>query len=845
MTSIIDDFTDIYRVITDDIIEKKKIECNKNQNSKGFDCDKGDYEIMDVDIDSRLSTSNYSQDNINNYKQRIQESSVLFMKNYNNNDDDEDEVQYITHIDTQINSFQNNKTNYETADTYIILVRNIVLAYIAKIFVFDFIFGGNILTQKRQATLERYENFKEEHKGRYDRHKRKYQILGFGQDIVSTFGEMFLCKLDEYIINGLVIGSIVWLIFTYIENRIKLRIKELNKKILKLKDIKEDDIKKIIKNITEIPSNIDDNDSFNSNVKNIVLEYKRIKDKNLTNNKFSKNDKIKNMNVFFDDIKHIIQVNDNRFNDMVIDNQDQVICLMKLITHKGKSNGSDCQNDTTINCGLNIDCGFFGVLQDQYGQYLNILVDSEFKNGLEEIGNNYNIVDDFFNNIQNNVIDSSIQYTLKNSVVFKIINNIFMIKIHHYGLKKIQFVKYIYKYFDNYETNNNINKNDMINNYKTIINMIYENYTIYNSINNVDDNFYGKNLISKFRFSEILNKYTTDDILKMILSLEKTIKDIEDFKQIYKEDIMDEIEIEKNKNKLFSYFVIVFMLSSIAKMLSYILGVTSLCDNKPQKNVYNTFLLILSVVCGVVMFNTILYSHWFKSSVDISFKESIILDSNNKFTNKLHEMHQYLKYLYDVKKLDTNNVENLSGIFDKFNIKYFKYKKKELNLDILLFSKFNSGNNYTIIDRNDIVNLISSELYTKTSDVIRLYECCSFLRQTKDKKVFLPYHEISLNVIYLLITLFVFFYIFSDPGLNPFILFENVLQLNKEIKIRKNVQKGSGNKLIGGESNSNDSAINIEENTWMLLYIFIIYISIKFTELLYKSNVEYERSLYK
>ena len=146
---------------------------------------------------------------------------------------------------------------------------------------------------------------------------------------------------------------------------------------------------------------------------------------------------------------------------------------------------------------------------------------------------------------------------------------------------------------------------------------------------------------------------------------------------------MDEIEIEKNENNLFSYFVIVFMLSSIAKMLSYILGVTSLCDNKPQKTVYNTFLLILSVVCGVVMFNTILYSHWFKSSVDISFKESIILDSNNKFTNKLHEMHQYLKYLYDIKKLDTNNVENLSGIFDKFNIKYFKYKNKELNLDIL------------------------------------------------------------------------------------------------------------------------------------------------------------------
>ena len=88
-------------------------------------------------------------------------------------------------------------------------------------------------------------------------------------------------------------------------------------------------------------------------------------------------------------------------------------------------------------------------------------------------------------------------------------------------------------------------------------------------------------------------------------------------------------------------------------------------------------------------------------------------------------MHQYLKYLYDVKKLDNDNVENLSGIFEKFNIKYFKYENNELNQKVLLFSKYNSGNDYTILDRNDIINLISSELYTKTSDVIRLYECCS------------------------------------------------------------------------------------------------------------------------
>ena len=49
---------------------------------------------------------------------------------------------------------------------------------------------------------------------------------------------------------------------------------------------------------------------------------------------------------------------------------------------------------------------------------------------------------------------------------------------------------------------------------------------------------------------------------------------------------------------------------------------------------------------------------------------------------------EYLKYLYDVKKLDNDNVENLSGIFEKFNIKYFKYEDNELNQKVLLFSKY-------------------------------------------------------------------------------------------------------------------------------------------------------------
>ena len=158
------------------ILEIKKNECNKKINDKGFDCDTGDFEITDIDINSRMNSNNYSFDNIRNYKKRIEESGNLFIKNPNIEDNDDEEPQYITHIDnSQISSFQNNKNNYESVDTYLILVRNIILAYIAKIFVFD-LFGGNILTQKRQSTLERYEKFKEEHKQLYDRHKRNIKF---------------------------------------------------------------------------------------------------------------------------------------------------------------------------------------------------------------------------------------------------------------------------------------------------------------------------------------------------------------------------------------------------------------------------------------------------------------------------------------------------------------------------------------------------------------------------------------------------------------------------------------------------------------------------------------------
>lgn len=866
MTSIIDDFTAIYNEITNDIIQKKKITCNDSSYTLSYNCDNiydittnGDG-IKNDDIDIRLSTENYSLENINSYKDSIRNQAKVFARNnlYYDVDNidtlDINERVYHTHIDTQISSFKSIKNNYKLLDNILLWLQWFIMGFLIKRYIWDFMFkspdpskGGSNSTT---TDLMKNRYFQK----RADRVK-DFIFKGKGFDI---------CILDEYILTGAPVISITWLAFDVIRNTIKNKENELNINIKKLENIQDNNMTLIIDSITGTNglSNISNtNTNFKKNIKTIVNEYKKIKDKNLTNNRYSKNEKIKSMNKFFNEMKHIVLITDNKFSEMVIDNEDQIICLMKMITHEGNLNGTDCLNDTTTLCNLNLDCGFRGIVKEQYLNFRNSIEDNainttNFKNGLEEIIDiNDSKITEFFDNIQKNVIDSSIQFSIKNSPVFKIINNIFMLKIKYYGLKKIQFFKYIYKYFSKDNSANNINKQDLINNYKTLINMIYENYTIYTNINDHKE-YLTSNMISKNRFSEIMNKYTNDDLLRIILKLEKTINEIEDFKNIYKEDITTDINIDKNQNRNFFNFFVVLLISSISKSIGFILKILSneSCDGSSNKNnespLIEKVLKVLTIMTVVVLLNSIIYSYWFKKSVDIKFKESIILDSSNKFLGKLHDLHQYFKYLHNMKKLDVNNVDELNNIFDKFNIKYFKYNNPETNNNILLFSKYNSGNNYTILDRNDIMNIISEQLYLKISDVIKIYECCSFLKESQ-KKVILPYQEISLNIIYIILTVVVFIYIFSDQTLNPFYLFDEILDNKKELSLYQKISdktiKNRTNKIgsqTGGNNDSYGQIKKLRAPTQYLIYITTIYLSTKFINLLYTSNIEYEKSLY-
>tara|TARA_B100000029_G_C17022282_1_gene759030 strand:- start:284 stop:607 length:324 start_codon:yes stop_codon:yes gene_type:complete len=105
-------------------------------------------------------------------------------------------------------------------------------------------------------------------------------------------------------------------------------------------------------------------------------------------------------------------------------------------------------------------------------------------------------------------------------------------------------------------------------------------------------------------------------------------------------------------------------------------------------------------------------------------------------------------------------------------------------------------------------------------------------------------------------TIVVFMYIFSDPTLNPLYLFDEVLNGRKELSLYQQLSDKSLQASIrnvsqnrkgqsGGNPNSNDGQIkNLRNSTQNLIYIVTIYLSIKFINLLYTSNIEYEKSLY-
>ena len=841
MASIVDDYLSTYNNIVEPIISRKKDYCDSTSSGINYNCT-DIYIISQTDINLFLNdTANVD---LEKYKVNIRDSARNFLKDRRIEDSHlNKDTEYYFIIDREIDFYTKIDNNYNTVIKIIETIKYITILYLFYIYfaIPLFMEGGNENLDYKKAI----NNLKD--KG----------------------------KLKSSVLDGGTLISVCYLMFETINSYFKQEHDINESKINKLNQLNNSDgaitkLKNLIQTFSTSLIN-------SGNLYSFITNFKKVNKENLTNNNYSKNNKIKKMNEFFTEMKQIILINDNKFNNVLVDNHSQIICLMKLLLHQNQDSMSQNEIDNK-NCSIGMDEGFEGLLK--YNK-----ISSNDNNGIKRTfydENNFKkIISDFYNKIKTEVIDTSYKNTLGNNEVFKTICNIFIVRIKYYNLKKIDFIKYIYKYFSYHkEKEGKLSKLEIINNYKSLINIIYERYELWSNINNKKE-YLVSNIISKSRFIQIMNKYETTDIKNLIEKLDETIDDIQDYKHIYREDILDDIKIKHNHDtRLKKLFYVVFI-SSILQLIGFLTtGYVFPPNNanitpKQKEKTTKVVLKNLTLISILLFFNILLFSNWFKSSADTAFERATILDSNNKFLDKLHELHTGLDLLKKVKD-DPSSIDlvpeyNIYShrIPDNVNGKKYYYKK-------------NSDKNYTLLDKSDVNNFVIEDLYLKMSDLLRLHSCCSFLKE-QDKKVVLPYHEIVTNFLLILVTITVIFYLISDPSINPFDIF-NRLITNKKIRDRKiknmleektkqkggQVTENNAESPPSLETNStmntftaepveqnnrsnpepivlnapSNNEINVDDSALYVLYITAIFISNKFTTTLVTSNIEYEKSLY-
>lgn len=561
----------------------------------------------------------------------------------------------------------------------------------------------------------------------------------------------FITIMGELICNPLTI--IILLIFILItfnslrEDRIN-KIKNKEKRII---IIQEDDISRLHTSITNLKTelekilcnsdpNIDpeklltDSGETHVNINNLsnkfvefITDFEELQ-KNNMKNELLKQTQINEINELFNEFKGVLYRTDNKFNNLIEDNSTEIYCLMNLLLNRNK-----CSDEIkSINCELNNKCGIQGLI--------DVNSKEGFNNGLEDITNEDIVI--FFDKLTKNTFNNNMKYELKNSKLYNIIVNIFIIKIYQNDIKQKDFVKYIKSHFEKINLKENgieINKFDIITNYKNLINIIYEEYDNFKKLEN-QKNIKMGNIINKSRFSQIIKLYTIDQFKELENNLKNTIEKIELFKINYKEDIYDEIKNDKLYNKHIENFSYVIIVISVIQFLCNIINDIG--------DIQDDFAYALSeklaYISLIILFNMIVFSYWYKRHLYIKLHEMIIKNNNNIFTKNLKLLQEKINEIIIIKDIKNyKNSENKESIKHILNLYHISVTENNENI---IFSKYNSGNNYTILDTNDIERLITEGYYNKLIEVMKIYECCSFLN-SKPRVALFPWTEFTINII--------------------------------------------------------------------------------------------------
>ena len=544
-------------------------------------------------------------------------------------------------------------------------------------------------------------------------------------------------------------------------------------------------------------------DEISGNLKTFYDKYREAK-KVVNNNKLMKEQKIKDINHLFTDFKYIIYKQENNFKDIIIDNSNNIYCLMNMILYKKK-----CNNEIeSIKCSLNNKCGIKGLV--------DINSKTGFKNNLEIIDDNE--IDIFFNKIKNETFNKNTKYELNNLNIFKVIKNIFISKIYHNDIEKSEFIKFIYNHFDKVnlkDENIEINKFDIILNYKSLINIIYNDYEIYKKTENKDKPRKIGNIISRARFNHILKYYNTTQMKEFRKNLQDTNDKIDEFKKVFRHEILYDIKSRRNTNGYIKSFTRLILAISIIDFLCYFfeeaskLARSNIKNNNTKEKIENNnnpslvVLNLLRRISFIMLINMILYSYQYKNESFIDVQELIMQNNNNIFSKNLSDLEEKMSNMIIIK--DIKEYKNKSDKSELNRVLKIYSIEAVVNNNKTIFSRYNSGDNYTILDEDDITNIVIEDFYYNLIEVMRLYECCSFLNRNPKVPLF-PWTEFTINIIFVAITVLVATQLLIS--FNPMNLIEKIKE-NIDNKITQKINNMDG----GARQSTYEYLIRGEDST--------------------------------
>ena len=279
---------------------------------------------------------------------------------------------------------------------------------------------------------------------------------------------------------------------------------------------------------------------------NIIRKLKN-KKKGLKNefgdNRLGMDNLIKNINSYFDEIKKEITYKDNKYTNIIEDNNDKINELMDILFNP---------NNT----------------------FINYISGSTTANLIE-----------FYTLIKNKNYSLGNIYELKNSELYKNCIKSIHHKIFLYNIHQTEFIKTLYEFIENVDFSNiedpiSITKFELLANYKILINNIYEDLKVNDTYSDINK----KGYINNLKFCKIYGNFSIDNLDKKIDSINNINDEINKLHTDYEHFIRNEFNKYKNIQKYYEIFKNYIITMSALFLVGLIFDLYSEESNKNNKN---------------------------------------------------------------------------------------------------------------------------------------------------------------------------------------------------------------------------------------------------------------------